>query len=249
LNGTIGTPGHDVYAWATGLTTFAASRTAATGDLMGYCFPQWASPYTYSGILQARLASGPVAVNESTASDVTRQHVVMVRGQVLHDRITLLPTVTLDGVATRGSRGDYRVELLADDGRVLATQLADAIAVDHSDAKIFHAAVPLDESTAALVASVRVSGSATTTIRRRASATSPGARNRDRAQLKMLSSGRRELSCTEAGTEAIVVQDHATGALLASSGGAHVSLDPSVTGAVDITCSDGVRSERTKLYF
>ena len=74
----------------------------------------------------------------------------------------------------------------------------------------------------------------------------PGGVNREYAQVRTLASGRREVACTTSFAEAIVVQNHATGALLASTSGARVSLDPSVTGELDVSCSDGVRSERQR---
>ncbi|HXV87314.1 MAG TPA: Ig-like domain-containing protein, partial [Gemmatimonadales bacterium] len=45
-DGTIGLPGHDVYAWAHGLAIFAPVISPQTGDVMGYCYPMWASEYT-----------------------------------------------------------------------------------------------------------------------------------------------------------------------------------------------------------
>lgn len=247
-SGTIGTPGHDVYAWANGLASAAVARPATMGDLMGYCFPQWASPYTYAGILQARIASAPMAIASASARIRTRQHVVVVRGQVVDGRISLLPTVALDGVAADGARGAYVVELLTADGRVVASQRTDLEAVDHSDAQTFIAALPLDERAAAELAAVRVSGPAGTVIRRANAATPPGgagANAEPRASLRALASGELEAVCGDSRAAAIVVQDHDSGVLLASATASRVTLGPTAATSIDISCSDGVHSARS----
>ena len=64
------------------------------------------------------------------------------------------------------------------------------------------------------------------------------------AQLKPRPSNRIEVACMDPSSEAIVIQDHATGALLASGSGARILLDASVASSLDVSCSDGVRSER-----
>jgi hypothetical protein len=209
-------------------------------DFMGYCRPQWVSPYTYSADLQARLASGPVALSAPT----NRQQVLVVRGNIVNNQLALLPAVALDGVANDGARGDYLVELLDEGGRALVSRRAEATNVDHSDAKTLIASIPLDERLAGLVTSVRVSGDAGAVSRVRTTTTTGTGATREHAQSQTLPSGRRDIVCANADTEAIVVQDHATGTLLASVRGARASLGASVTSELDVSCSDGVRSVR-----
>lgn len=171
--GVIGTVGHDVYSWSIRQTSSAPSRPASTGDLMGYCFPVWASPYTYAGILAARQASVTTAL--TATSDVTtesertrRQHVVVVRGYIDSDRVTLLPATSIEGIPTDGSSGPYGIELLNGAGEVVAAHRVAASMVDHSPALTFLAAIPLSVRATATVTTIRVHapfGSTTRPIR------------------------------------------------------------------------------------
>ena len=246
-NGVIGTVGHDVFSWSIGLTSNAGARSATTGDLMGYCFPQWASPYTYAGLLAARLASVPSAVRVPLDATNRRQHVVVVRGRIARSRVSLLPTVAIDGYPTDGSFGAYRVELIGAGGRVVATHRADARNVDHSADATFVAAVPLDERMAGTLTAVRIVGpSGTLTTYSATSAPSLVALSASfsTASAGVSATGRITAECHGAESAAIAVQDHATGAVLASASTNHVTLDARSAPVVDITCSDGVRSRR-----
>ena len=250
-NGTIGTPGHDVYTWSRGISGLANTKPATTGDIMGYCFPQWASPYTYNGILQARAAEGPIPVATAPTDPVRRQRVLVVRGAVVDHRVSLLPAVSIEGTATDGSHGAYLVELVAEDGRLLASHRTDAVAVDHSNALLFLAAVPLDELAESSLETVRVSGPAGVAIRRRAAtalrqpvAAQTTAR-RATASLRARSSGGYEAVCADPRAVAIAVQERSSGALLASAAASSITLAGSNVMLVDIICSDGVRSMRT----
>lgn len=160
-SGVIGTVGHDVYSWSIRQTSSAPARPASTGDLMGHCFPVWASPHTYAGILSARQAS--VTTVLTATSDVTtesartrRQHVVVVRGYVDGDRVTLLRATESEGIATDGSNGPYRVDLVDGTGIVVATHRVPASRVDHSRAMTFLAAIPASAQATATVTTIRV---------------------------------------------------------------------------------------------
>lgn len=109
-DGRIGVPGHDVYGWATGAFSNAPVRASSSGDLMGYCFPAWISPYTYYGMLAARAVSA-VTAGASASADardalqggspaLQREPVLVVRGTFDNGRMSLLPAVTIDGFAT-----------------------------------------------------------------------------------------------------------------------------------------------------
>ena len=171
--GVIGTVGHDVYSWAIRQTSSAPSRPASTGDLMGYCFPVWASPYTYAGILAARQASVTTALTATAEikaewARTRRQHVVVVRGYIDGDRVTLLSAAAIEGIPTDGAIGSYGVELLDGTGEVVAVHRVSASMVDHSLAMTFLAAIPLSVRAAATVTTIRVnapSGSATRPFR------------------------------------------------------------------------------------
>lgn len=159
--GVIGTVGHDVYSWSIGQASSATSRPASTGDLMGYCFPLWASPFTYAGILAARQAS----VITALTATARRQPVVVVRGRIDGDRVTLLPATAIEGIPTDGSRGRYGIELLDGAGQVVATHRVSTVMVDHSLATTFLAAIPLSARGMATVTMIRVNAPTGSTTR------------------------------------------------------------------------------------
>lgn len=258
--GTIGTVGFDVYAWSSGQSITAPPRASSLGDVMGYCFPVWVSPYTYASLLQARLNSVPlasaVASTGAAVSAVTapvRQRVMVVRAQIINRQISVLPALTLDGMPTDDPEGAYRVELLDARGRVLTSARAHAASVDHSDAQTLLAAMPLPVALAEHVATVRVRGPAGVAMRQR-SMTFATSRVADsvpmlrRVAPALLSvpqlaavGGSVEATCPP-GAQAIAVQDHDTGALLASAHTPTVVLSGLSARTIDISCSDGVRS-------
>lgn len=178
-DGRIGVPGHDVYGWATGAFSNAPVRASSSGDLMGYCFPAWISPYTYYGMLAARAVSAVTAGASSDARDALtdgapmaqqREPVLVVRGTLDNGRIALLPAVTIDGFPTGDAelaqmgtspaalRAAHHVELLDASGRVLRSQPIRFTELDHAPTRSFVAAIPLRQFPAATLASIRVRG-------------------------------------------------------------------------------------------
>ncbi|MEQ1692382.1 MAG: Ig-like domain-containing protein, partial [Gemmatimonas sp.] len=249
-NGVIGTVGHDVFSWSSGLTSSAASRAATTGDLMGHCFPQWASPYTYAGLLAARLSSVPPAIHAPLIAPSRRQHVIVVRGRIARSRLTLLPSVAIDGFPTDGSFGAYRVELLDTHGRVVATHRVDPVHVDHSGDATLVAAVPLDELAAGTLTTVRIVGPDGVPTTYKASPTpsiAASSHGSSAATVELSADGRLSAVCHGTEFTAIAVQDNVSGALLASASGNRVAVFARKDAVVDISCSDGVRSRRSTL--
>lgn len=283
VNGSIGVAGHDVRSWALGQANSAAVRAAATGDVMGYCFPQWSSPYTYSEMLLSRQLSAPIIANPTqsrTASVSALSHrkpesVVVVRGHMNSGRITLLPTVTMTGYPTesfadspalfdvRGQLGGpsgnpprVRIELLDEHHRLIAAQQTDLRTLDHSPLLTFIAALPMSERDASRVSTVRVTSSIGGFAQRRSvvsvsngNGSNAGSNGTASARsavalVHMTTSDLASVRCLDNRMIAMVVQDHESGAVLASSPTTHVSIRAQTSAMIDITCSDGVRSAR-----
>jgi hypothetical protein len=269
-DGRIGVAGHDVRSWATGAATRAEVKVATIGDVMGYCFPQWASPYTYGDMLLSRLFSEPFTEPAPVTANASAQHVVVVRGHIADGHVVLQPTVTLTGFPTIPPRADatalvsgrlvspLRIELVNTNGAVVASQSVLPTELDHAPLATFVTAIALNEDVARTLHSVRVKG-------RVAGATVSGIRERpvfafdatvDRnigstsdavADIVPSPQGTVTIRCRESGSAAMVVQDHATGAVLAVSATASTTLPASSVQQVDrldISCSDGVRSTR-----
>lgn len=238
--GLIGAPGHNVFTWSAGDATSTFVFAASTGDVMGYCYPQWISAYTYGGLLNARLAINQFAAVADIPAP--RQLITVVRGVIHRDRIDILPTVRMSGVATSDVRGDYTIDLLAHDGDVLATQRVEANALDHSEAQTFLAAFPIAESEAQRVSQIRVTGPKGVTTRTRAARASTDSRNR--IVISVSGANRSLVECLGAETAAVLVQDHDTGELLASAHSSRATLAARMGQRVDVSCSDGVRTVR-----
>jgi hypothetical protein len=234
-NGSIGQDGvaHDVYAWAAGRASLAQPVGAATGDLMSYCFPLWASAYTYEALLAARTAQAPAASVASLRAAPTR--VLVVQGQVDAGRITLRPAVTLSARVPDDARGPYRLEGRDASGAPLFARAFTPSALDHADVELFTVAVPLTGDAESRLAELRVTGPGGASARLRTArrpAAAPSVRHL---------AGAVEARCGDPGALAIVVSDSATGALLASGRGPAIAF-AGAAGAVRVACSDGVRT-------
>lgn len=263
--GTIGTVGHDVYAWSIGQRTSAVAQPTAIGDVMSYCFPQWASPYTYLGMLLARSLS-----TVTTASRVevvgNPEPVLVVRGMVQDGVLTMHPAVFIRGVTTTAGDGPYQLDLLAHDGRTLLSHTLRLSDVDHAPAQTFVASIPLRLVDTTALSAIRVRGPAgvvtrragqaqmsgrPTTRERRASDVASLVRVADAgtsASRRLATSGAASASpieavCADARSAAIVVQDAGSGAVLATALSSRTRLPTENITSVDISCSDGVRSE------
>ena len=255
--GTIGLVGHDVFSWATGAASRAASVSATTGDVMGYCFPQWVSPYSYSAMLEARRATmagqaprlaGVTAASPAAGRPRVRERVAVVRGVFEQGEIRLLPTVLIDGAATADQDGALTVRLRDGQGRVIAARRAALRETDHGEARTFTVAVPLGSEDAEQLAAIEVvdANGRTARQRRRLTDAIVGAPRVDRAATA-LGAGATTLRCADPAAAAIVVQDAETGRVLAAVSAASVSLPYVAATRVEVSCSDGVRSTRALL--
>lgn len=262
--GTIGTVGHDVYAWSIGQRTSAVAQPTSIGDVMSYCFPQWASPYTYIGMLLARSQSTVTAASRMQVMG-DAEPVLVMRGLVQDGTLTVHPAVLIRGVATAAGDGPYQLDLLSGDGRTLLTHTLRMSDVDHATAQTFVASIPLRLIDTTALSAIRVRGPVGVVTRRAAQTQTPrptstrAGRASDVASLVRVSaagalaSGRMATSgaasapsieavCADSRAAAIVVQDAGTGVVLATALSTRTPLLTEHIGSVDISCSDGVRS-------
>jgi hypothetical protein len=246
LGGTLEQPGHDVFAWATGIATSAPTIAATTGDVMGYCFPVWASAYTYRAVLEFR---GPPVMAVRQADPVTR--VLVVRGSITNgNSIALAPAFVLDArPALPSGGGGYRLEGLDSAGSVLFGHDFEPFVLDHApDARPFMIALPstpiLEERLAAIV----VRGPAGEQRLDR----SPGSAGPTLAALRETSGeraadGTLSVTCASGAARGILALDAATGAVLGSAARRSIRLVVAPRRELSIVCSDGVRTERSLL--
>ncbi len=63
--------GHDVWSWANGLANGALAVSPQSGDVMSYCDARWIGPYSFSAIMQWRMASAVLARVAGTRTPVS----------------------------------------------------------------------------------------------------------------------------------------------------------------------------------
>jgi hypothetical protein len=246
--GVLDVAGHDVYSWANGLATTAATVSPSTGDVMGYCFPVWASTYTYKAILQFRQPQ--VIAARGDVAEPSRTRVIVVRGRIDNEQtIKLDPSFALMARPTTPEPGDpYRVEGLDTGGRVLFTTSFEPVVIDHApNVRHFTVAVPLSSDVEEALAEVRVQGPAgTATLKRSAAATLSRALGSPRVSVTRRSSDQTlTVSCPGGSPRGILVLDDATGAVLgtAVSESMHAIARPGAR--LSVLCSDGIRTTRS----
>jgi hypothetical protein len=245
--GTLDVVGHDVYSWATGAAFSAATVSTATGDVMGYCFPVWASTYTYAAVLNFR---GTTATLAQAAAPRTAPMLV-VRGRVEDDRdIVLEPAFVLDARPSLPERtGPYTVEGLDALGRVLFSYAFEPAVLDHSpNVRPFTISIP---STADLeqrletiavrgpAAAARISRPRSRPIAADVAPGAPGFANVVRDAAGMLAA-----ACTDGSARGILVVDARSGSVLGSAAAATMRFVSQPGTPLAITCTDGVRSVR-----
>jgi len=242
--GVLDATGYDVFARANGITSTAQPVPASTGDVMGYCFPVWASSYTYKAVLAFR--QPPIVAARAAEAPAARQRVVVVRGSITDDRtIAIEPTFTLDARPAIGDpNGSYRVSGLAADGRVLFTAGFEPAAIDHAPTvRHFTVAVPATPDIESALTSILVTTPAARALRARPIASSPQtAGSIGATAVRRPAGGGLTVAC--GGNAAGLVVLDASGAVRGMSGGATVMLASVPSGPLTVLCSDGVRTTR-----
>jgi hypothetical protein len=235
--GLLDRPGHDVYAWTLGLATSARTVPVATGDLMGYCHPVWASTYTYEGVLAFR-ANTTVATPPAT-------RVLMVRGTVGPAGVALEPAFTLEARPTPPDPdGRYELEGTAEDGRVLFRRSFEPAEIDHvRDRRTFGVTVPLSAEAERALSRVRVRGPAGVAATLRAAARSPSRGPTPAPTVVREGSGLTRVTCAAPGTRGILVR-RAGGPVLAVAPAPSTLIAATPVSSLVVVCSDGVRTER-----
>ena len=245
-DGSIGFAGHDVFAWSHGLASSAPVFSAAGGDIMGYCTPAWASPYTYLGVLNFR-----VPAITSIVTPQPRQRVIIVRGSIKNGtEIHLEPAFTTTAVPSTPERGgDYRLQGLdANGGELFAYSFAPAV-IDHApDFAHFTFILPLSDSLESQLATLRVNGPRGVQVSRqsvRSAAETRAMTSNLQAPpytMRRISATRINVSCTDTQNAGILVQHGTSAELLGTSPTRSINVDAIAGTPLTVLCSDGVRT-------
>jgi hypothetical protein len=136
--GVIGRWVHWVSAWEHGAQTSAALISPTSGDFMGYCSGNFASPYNTRAMIEWTALAGA-----SLRAPTAPRHVVAVRGALLGEPLVHSVSV-MDADPSEGSGSGPLVELVSPDGRVLASVQARIGQLSDGSGIPFVAYVPVD---------------------------------------------------------------------------------------------------------
>ena len=244
--GVLDVAGHDVFAWANGLATSAVVVPASTGDVMGYCFPVWASAYTYKAVLAFR--GTPVIA--SRAPEVERTRVIVVRGSIDNERtLKIEPAFTLNATPSQSEATDsYRVDGVDANGRVLFTSSFEPAVIDHAPTlKHFAVAVPVSADVENLLAEVRVTGPAGSAKLSRTVAVSGATSELRPSAVRRIGMPASTITCGDASSRGILVLDELTGEVrgAGSSGSMAALVEPGRR--LSVLCSDGLRTRQASV--
>jgi hypothetical protein len=248
--GVLDVAGHDVYSWENGLATTAATVSASTGDVMGYCFPVWASTYTYKAVLQFRQPQ--IIAARASVTEPSRTRVIVVRGSVDDEQtITLKPSFSLTALPTVSEVGDsYRVEGVDASGRLLFSSSFEPAVLDHApNVRHFTVAVPLAADVEDQLAEVRVQGPAgRASMKRSAAAILSRASVPARVSIaRRPSDGSLALTCPAGSTRGILIIDESTGTVLGMASGESMRAVAAAGAKLSVLCSDAVQTARSSV--
>jgi hypothetical protein len=211
---------------------------------MGYCGDAWISDYTYKAVLAYR---GLSAVRAIASQQV--QPSLLLWGRIVDGKPVLEPAFQVTTRPVLPSRpGPYRIEGLTAAGATLFNLSFEALQVadDPSGSRHFAFAVPLDQTRAAQLQSLRLSAAGSpAAVRTRPAAQLRVGKPADLIRAQRTPNGVR-LQWDPTVHPMVLVRDPDTGEVLSFARGGEVEVGTSKN-AVDVTLSDQVLSNRSRV--
>jgi hypothetical protein len=239
--GTIGVYGYDV--------TTNTLKLPSLFDLMGYCGNPWISDYTYVGAMNWRASNPGVAVAGPALGidqDAPPRPSLLVWGRVERGKLVLEPAFSLvakPSVPRQG--GPFRIDGVARNGRTLFSySFAGDQPADAGDptARHFAFAIPMDESTQAELATIRLSGGSSAPATMQASLAPDGiAASVNAIQTTARGAGAVNVRWGGQAARMALIRDRRTGHILSFARGGSVDVRVR-SGDLEVIVSDGVRS-------
>ena len=216
-------------------------------DIMGYCPQKWISDYTYKGVLDFLSPPGPLVTSSATSPAV--QPCLLIWGHIRDGEMVLEPAFQVNTrPSLPGRGGPYSVSAAAEDGTTLfnLSFAPKEIADLPGGQKNFGFAVPISDTRAMRVTSLRLSGQGRETVRRAQPPAVSGVQPRTgvkplSADLHRLSNGGMGIRWDARAHPMVMVRDAQTGEVLSLARGGSVQL-PGFRREVDLVLSDGVKS-------
>jgi hypothetical protein len=239
------------YPYGTGIGVYgfdvaaASLKPPSTTDIMGYCSDPWISDYIYQRVMNYRAANAAPAQMAGSS----KQSTLLVWGRIVNGQAVLEPAFR---IVTRphlpDKPGPYVVEGVATDGSsVFRLSFAPAeVADDPSGSRHFAFAVPLNQTSAARLGSLRVNGPSGS-----AAATSLSVGRIARTVVPDSITVRQEagavaLEWNTSARRMIMVRDPDTGEVLSFARGGKARVR-TTKGTLDLVVSDGVQSEAKRV--
>ena len=209
---------------------------ALTRDVMSYCAPDWVSDYTYEGVLNFRGSS------QASSSSASVQSSLVVWGRMEGAKLVLEPAFLTDTRPVLPVRpGRYRLRGL-DRAGVEVFSLSfdpDQVGDAAGDVRQFGFAVPMDQSTASRIVTLRLSGNGAET---RVTASRETAEITARAE----PSGRVRLAWNSDVYPMLVVRDPDTKEIITFARGGTATI-PTRKRTLEIAASNAVSSKQIRV--
>ncbi|MEP7226733.1 MAG: hypothetical protein ABI785_05190 [Gemmatimonadales bacterium] len=241
-------PYSDGRTGAYGLDVAAQSlKPPTTSDIMGYCDPKWIGDYNYEAILNYLSPASPLVASAMVSEAV--QPCLLIWGHIRSGEMVLEPAFQVNTRPSLPVRpGPYSLSASAENGATLFSfsfapkQIADL----PGGQKNFAFAVPLSDTQARQLTTIRLAGAGRQTVRRAPVAAVSGMQQS--AGVKPLSASARRLADGGTGIQwdarthpMAMVRDARTGEVLSLARGGSVEL-PGNRHEVDLVISNGVTS-------
>lgn len=214
-------------------------------DLMSYCSPVWVSDFNYVAVMNYRLAQSNASVSAADRVESAPVPALLVWGRVQHGRLILEPAFKIVARPSPPVRpGPYRLEGLGATGeRLFDLSFAGEAVAEHPDDSHFAFTIPLDASTEATLASLRLSGRGQSVTIRSSAPTRRAEALPDAAQprTELTPTGDVRVQWDPRATPMVMVRDARTGQILSFARGGAATLRARTTD-LELVVSDGVRS-------
>ena len=210
-------------------------------DIMSYCGPQWASDYTYRGILEFRREQQ----DRLSIQSVTEGSALFVSGLVHHEEVLLHPAFLMHGVVTRAEAGPYTlVGTDANEQVLFRVSFNTYVTSLHHEAMAgFNLTVPLTDQQARTLTSLKVEYADRLVTERHITLSVQNARS---TRLQRLRQGEVGIHWDTTTYRSVIVRELHSGTILALDDTGYVTVQSE--DALELLLSDGVQTLREVVY-
>jgi hypothetical protein len=220
-------------------------------DFMSYCLWNWTSDYTFSRIVDWRLAdptAAPALLAAAGPTNADRAPGLLAWGRLTREGVELNPLIELEAPTPPPTTGENILVGYSDDGAELFRVAFEGTAVaDVPDGEEHFALfIPLPESVRRSVGRVEVTSRYGRVARVGVGGRVTGPTSTPGVSLAPLGAGPRTLRWDQDQFPMMVLRDRLTGEVLGIFRQGSVELPPAILDGVDVSLTDGVRTQRVE---